>query len=157
MPACYLHVCDSSGINISLNSRVRNLLLVKTSNPEPIFNILIPFSYTRVCTKATVSGKKFLFFLILLKNCCVTELCVISCRFGVARFCWNGKQTQLIPRCRCSFRSGHFYGRFCVFAPLRILEFHPKKTLLSKFLSAGFKTYKKSPKPRETLKTVINI
>lgn len=68
VPACYLHVCISSGINISLNSRVRNLLLVKISNPEPIFNILIPFSYTRVCTKATVSSKKFLFFLVIFEK-----------------------------------------------------------------------------------------
>lgn len=121
----------------------RNLLY----NPEPIFDILISFSYARACNKATVSSsnsEKFFFFFWFAfrgKNCCETELCVGPCRLG-SPDSENGSRNafpvaQFISTVR---------GSFCAFVLLR-LPYQPREERCKANFCAGFKKYK-NPKMR---------
>lgn len=52
VPACHLHVLSRSVSTSHSKAGNRNLLY----NPEPIFDILISFSYARACNEATQSA-----------------------------------------------------------------------------------------------------
>lgn len=136
----------------------RNLLY----NPEPIFDILISFSYARACNKATVSSsnsEKFFFFFWFAfrgKNCCETELCVGPCRLG-SPDSENGSRNAFLV---AQFIST-IWGSFCAFVLLR-LPFSPERSVARQISVRDLKSIKirrceERRAEGATPKTVINI
>lgn len=140
------------------------LYFESVKRPGPIFYILIPSSYTRVCNKETDNSssktKKVFYF----ENYCVTKLCVfLPGEWLVAK---NYIDTFLnliflhsffflcekLPNFLAS--TNIFMGTFACFFRLFFFQFH--KAMLSKFWR-DLKCIKSETESTAMLKMVINI